>query len=179
MRTSRIITIILGVVMIVTGVYCLFTPAMTYLSVGYIVGFNMVLDAVGGIVTWSDRKNRGTADVWTLIGAILSLIFGVILLGSAAMQLIVDMMIVYIAAAWLTVIGVIRIIRAAKLRKIHKEFETHILGKRWWVIMLMGIALVACGVFSFAKPSGLMIAIGINFGVNIIAAGACLIATAA
>ena len=179
MRTSRIITIILGVVMIVTGVYCLFTPAMTYLSIGYIVGFNMVLDAVGGIVTWSDRKNRGTADVWTLIGAISSLIFGVILLGSAAMQLIVDMMIVYIAAAWLIVIGVIRIIRAAKLRKMHKEFETRILGKRWWVIMLMGIALVACGVFSFANPSGLMIAIGINFGVNIIAAGACLIAAAA
>ena len=179
MKASKVITIILGAVMIVTGVYCLFTPAMTCLSLGYIVGFNMVLDSIGGIATWSDRKKKGTADGWTLAGAIASLVFGIVLLGSTAMQLVVDMMIVYIAAAWLVVTGIIRIIRASKLRKIHKEFQTHRLGKRWWIILLTGILLVVCGALSFANPSGLMVAIGINFGINIIAAGASLIATAA
>ena len=179
MKAARIITIALGVLMIVTGVYCLLTPAMTYLSLGYMVGFNMVLDAIGGIATWSERKNKGMADGWTLAGSIASLVFGVVLLCSAAMQLAVDMIIVYIAAAWLIVIGVIRIIRAGQLRKIHKELQTEILGKRWWIILLTGILLVVCGVLSFANPSGLMVAIGINFGINIIAAGASLIATAA
>ncbi len=71
MKASKVITIILGAVMIVTGVYCLLTPAITYLSLGYIVGFNMVLDAIGGIATWSDRKKKGAADGWTLAGASL------------------------------------------------------------------------------------------------------------
>ena len=169
---------ILGAVMICMGVYCLFTPAMTYLSLGYLVGFNMALDAVGNIVTWFDRKSKGTADGWTLAGAIASLAFGVAMLGSAVMQLAVDMMIVYIAAAWLVIIGAIRIVHASKLRKIHKEFNTHILGKRWWVIMLTGVLLVLCGALSFANPTGLMVAIGINFGLNIITVGASLIVTA-
>lgn len=179
MKASRVITIILGIAMICMGVYCLFTPAMTYLSVGYIVGFNMVLDAIGGIVTWSDRRDKGAADGWTLTGAIISLIFGVILLGSTAMQLVVDMMIVYIAAAWLVVLGVMRIVRGVKLHKVHKEFDTNLLGKRWWLILLMGILLAVCGILSFLNPAGLMIAIGINFGINIIVAGASLIAVAA
>ena len=178
MKFSKVITIILGVVMIVSGIYCLFTPAMTYLSLGYIVGFNMVLDAIGGISTWSDRKNKGKADGWTLAGAIASLLFGILLLGSAAKQLGVDMMIVYIAAAWLVVTGILRIIRAGRLRKIHKEFQTNLLGKHWWVIMLAGILLVVCGALSFANPAGLMVAIGINFGINLMVAGASLIATA-
>lgn len=38
---------------------------------------------------------------------------------------------------------------------------------------------IALGVLSFANLSGLMVAIGINFGINIIAAGASLIDTAA
>ena len=170
---------ILGAFMIVTGVYCLLTPAMTYLALGYIVGFNMVLDAIGGIAAWSDRKKAGEADGWTLAGAVVSLAFGLVLLGSAAMQLVVDMMIVYMAAAWLVAIGVIRIIRSVRLRRIHQKLQTELLGKRWWIVMLTGILLVMCGVMSFANPSGLMVAIGINFGINIIVAGASLIAIAA
>lgn len=179
MKASKIVTIILGVVMIATGIYCLFTPAMTYLSVGYVVGINMVLDAIGGIIAWAQRKKSGSAGGWELAGAIASLVFGIILLGSAAMQLVVDMVIVYIAAAWLVVIGAIRIVRSTKLRKFHKALDTEVVGKRWWVVMLTGILLVVCGVLSFANPTGLMIAIGVNFGINIMVAGVSLISTAA
>lgn len=179
MRTSRIVAFILGIVMIVSGVYCLFTPVMTYMTLGYIVGINMIIDAIGGIITWSDRKKAGRADGWTLGGAIASLVFGIVLLTSAAMQLVVDMTIVYIAAAWLVVIGVIRIIHACKVHKLRKALDAEVLGKRWWLMLLIGILLVVCGILSFINPTGLIIAIGINFGLNIIVAGANLIAVAA
>ncbi|XME03617.1 hypothetical protein QYZ88_005415 [Lachnospiraceae bacterium C1.1] len=35
MKTNRIITLILGMVMVISGVYCLFTPAITYMTIGY------------------------------------------------------------------------------------------------------------------------------------------------
>lgn len=179
MKASRIITILIGIVMIVTGIYCLFTPVMTYMTLGYIVGFNMVADAIGGIVTWSSRKKEGEADGWTLAGAIISLLFGVVLLGSTAMQLAVDAVIVYIAAAWLVVIGILRIVHASRVHKLRKALDAEIIGKRWWLMMLIGILLVIGGVLSFINPTGLIIAIGILFGLNIIVAGAHLIAVAA
>lgn len=179
MKASRIITTILGVVMIGTGIYCLFTPALTYMTLGYIVGINMIIDAIGGLILWHERKKAGAADGWALAGAIASLVFGIILTGSAALQLIVDMTIVYLAAFWLIVIGVIRIVLSLRLRKVRKALDAEVLGRRWWLVMLIGILLVACGILSLFNPSGLIIAIGINFGLNIILAGVNLIVTAA
>ena len=179
MRASRILTLLFGIAMIACGIYCLFTPVMTYMTLGYIVGVNMVIDALGGILTWSDRKKAGRADGWTLAGAIASLIFGIGLITSTALQLVVDMTIVYIAAAWLVILGIIRIIHACKLHKVRKALDAEILGRRWWLILLIGILMVAGGIFSFVNPTGLIVAIGINFGLNIIVAGANLIAVAA
>ena len=105
--------------------------------------------------------------------------FGIVLLGSTALQLVVDMAIVYIAAAWLVVIGILRIVHAARVRKLRKALDAEILGKRWWLMMLIGILLVIGGILSFINPTGLIIAIGILFGLNIIVAGAHLIAVAA
>lgn len=89
------------------------------------------------------------------------------------------MAIVYVAAIWLIVIGVIRIILANKLHKIRKTLDAEILGKRWWLMMAMGVLLIVCGISSLLDPSGLIVAIGIHFGLNIIVAGANMIAVAA
>ena len=92
MRTSfKIVSVIFGILMIASGIYCLATPGITFLAVGWIIGFNMIADAIGNIITWKDRKDEGMADGWTLAGAIVSLIFGIVLLGSNAMQLSVDL----------------------------------------------------------------------------------------
>ena len=179
MKTSRIITFILGIFMILTGVYCLFNPAMTYMTLVYVVGINMIVDAVGGIILWRERKKEGAADGWALAGAIASLVFGIVLIGSTALQLVVDMTIVYLAAMWLIVIGIIRIVLANKLHKVRKALDAEILGRRWWLVMVTGILLVICGVLSLFNPAGLIVAIGIHFGLNIIIAGANMIAVAA
>jgi uncharacterized membrane protein HdeD (DUF308 family) len=112
MRTSfKIVSVILGILMIASGIYCLATPGITFLAVGWIIGFNMIADAIGNIITWKDRKDEGMADGWTLAGAIVSLIFGIVLLGSNAMQLSVDLFVAYMAAIWLIVIGILQIVR--------------------------------------------------------------------
>ncbi len=116
---------------------------------------------------------------WELAGAIASLVFGIILIGSTAMQLIVDMTIVYLAAIWLIVVGVIRIMVALRIHKVRKALDAEILGRRWWLILIAGILLIVCGVLSLFNPTGLIVAIGINFGLNIIIAGANMIAVAA
>ena len=70
MKTSRIVTFILGIVMIITGMYCLMNPVMTYMTLGYVVGVNMIIDSVGGIILWHERKKEGMSSGWELAGAI-------------------------------------------------------------------------------------------------------------
>ena len=48
----KILAIILGILMIVSGIYCLCTPGLTFLAVGWIIGFNMVADAIGALMGW-------------------------------------------------------------------------------------------------------------------------------
>lgn len=174
----KVITIILGVLMVIAGIFCLLNPALTYLSLGYILALGMVMDAIGGIFTWSERRKKGLADGWTLAGSIISLVFGLVLLGSAFMQVMVDAMIVYLVAFWLLVVGIIRIVGAIQLHRLHKEYEQNLLGQQWWIPLLSGILLVACGILSFSNPVGLILALGINFGINMIVAGASLITIA-
>ncbi|MBO5567869.1 MAG: DUF308 domain-containing protein [Clostridia bacterium] len=179
MRTSfKIVSVILGILMIASGIYCLATPGITFLAVGWIIGFNMIADAIGNIITWKDRKEEGMADGWTLAGAIVSLIFGIVLLGSNAMQLSVDLFVAYMAAIWLIVIGILRLIRSSRLHQFHKTFDTKIIARRWWVVMLNGILLIVLGILSMMNPSITAFAIGTMIGLNVLFAGINLISTA-
>ena len=118
------------------------------------------------------------ADGWTLAGAIVSLIFGIVLLGSNAMQLSVDLFVAYMAAIWLIVIGILRLIRSSRLHQFHKTFDTKVIAKRWWVVMLNGILLIVLGILSIMNPSITAFAIGTMMGLNVLFAGINLISTA-
>lgn len=180
MNAKRIITLILGIILIITGIYCLMAPALTYMTLGYLIGLNMAADAIGGILLWFERRKDGVADGWALAGAIISFIFGIILVGSNVMQLFVDIAIVYMAAIWLIITGIIRIILSSRMRMLKsvEDEGAKYLGRHWWLVLIMGILLIVCGAFSMFNPAGLIIAIGINFGLNIIISGFNLISAA-
>ena len=66
MKARKVLTIILGIVMVLTGIYCIFTPAATYMTLGWVIGFSMLLDAVGKICAWAEARKFGMAvgRVW-------------------------------------------------------------------------------------------------------------------
>lgn len=181
MKTSGkiiVIVIVMGVLMVASGVYCIAVPGLTFLVLGWVIGFNMILDAVGNICTWGGRRELGLADGWTLAGAIASLCFGIILIVSETMQLAVELCVAYTAALWLFLIGLFRIVHSSHLHRIHKEFDTRVMARNWWVVMLTGILMVIVGVMSFMNPAIAAVAIGTMVGVGIFFAGVNLLATA-
>ena len=121
---AKILGIVLGVITIILGLYCLFTPGMAYLSLGYCVGFAMVMDSITEICFWWVAKSEGKADGWILAGAILSLVFGFFVLNSALLRLSIDIFIAYYVAIWLIIRGGIVIARAFQLRKYHHDYNT-------------------------------------------------------
>lgn len=179
MKFVKVLSIILGVLMIIGGLYCLFNPGITYLSIGYVIGVAMLLDAVGRMYAWFQLKKEGEADGWMLAGAILSAVFGIVLISNSAAQLSVDVFVAYVAAIWILLHAVITLIRAFRARRFHKALNTRILGKRWWLGMILGVLMCVFAILSLMNPGVIMAAIGTFIGLGIIVAGANMISIAA
>ena len=175
---AKVLSIIIGIIMIACGFYCLFNPGLTYLSVGYVVGLSMIIDAVGRFINWREEKKAGVADGWMLVGAILSAVLGFFVLNSAALQLGIDAFIVYYIAVWLLCYGIIVIVRAWQFRKLHKNLDTKMLGTHWFITLILGILLCVFGVLSMIKPLVMASTIGLFIGLGIISAGADMITLA-
>ena len=179
MKTGyKVLAIVLGVVMVLSGSYCLMTPELTFLAVSWIVGICMIIDGVGNITTWKVRKELGFADGWTLFAATLSLCLGVVVIASEAMQIAMDIFIAYLAAVWVLWIGILRLARSVKMHHLHKELSTETIAKHWWLVMLSGILMIVIGIFSLINPGIMAIAIGMLIGIDILFAGINMLITA-
>ena len=179
MKTGvKVLSILLGIVMIICGTYCLISPGLTFLAIGWIVGFCMIVDAVGNIATWNARKKLGIADGWTLFATILSLCFGIIVIASNAVQFAVNIFIAYMAAAWVLWIGILRLALSAKMHHIRKELGNESIAKHWWLVMINGILLILIGILGLMNLAVAAIAIGTLIGIDILFAGANMIVAA-
>ena len=178
MKAKKIIGIIFGVLMIISGIYCVCTPISTYFVLPWVLGFNMLFAAVGQITTWHERKDLGVASGYDLASSIISVLFAIVLLINNIAQFATGMFFLYLGAIWICVIGIIRIIHALHLKTIHKELDTVILGSRWGWMLAAGIILLIIGVLCFIHPSVLAVTTGVIIGVMIISTGINIISLA-
>ena len=178
MKAAKVLAVILGIFMIIGGLYCLFSPGLTYLTIGYVVGMCMVIDAVGGFINWHEAKKSGEADGWMLTSAILSAVFGFFVLNDSVLQLGIDVFIVYYIAIWLVCRGVVVIVHAFKIRRLHKNWNTKKLGTQWYLPLCLGILLCVFGILSMFNPAVLASTIGVFISLGIISAGANMITVA-
>ena len=172
---KRFFVILMGLLMVVGGVYCLFTPVTTFLTTGYIVGVIIFCDAIGNIVAWFNAKKYVEISGWYLANAIISLIFGIIIMLSIGMQFAVDMFIVYAVAVWVIMTGISRISMAIRMKQLMNKLPKIFNNKKWLGILLFGILMVLFGILCVFKPIVLSSVLGVLIAWFIIFAGASLI----
>lgn len=173
--TMKVITIILGVLLAIGGVYCMFAPIATYATIGWLIGASMVIDGVARIVMWSELRKTGNASGWTLAGAIVSLLLGIFLLGSYVAQFAVDLFIAYLIAAWLVIGGITRIIAAFELRNLQKTSGPFAGSGSWASILAIGAIITILGVLCIFNPTAVMISVGFLLGLSIVTTGVALV----
>ena len=172
----KIVTIILGVLMLIGGVYCAITPIATYSVLGWLIGLAMLAEGIGSVATWNERRKFGFADGWTLAGAIISIILGLILLFSFVAQWAIDVFIAYMIAAWLVIGGIVRIVAAVKLRKFNDNIGGEsVIGASWGLLLVLGILVTLFGVLCLFNPLSVMMGVGFMLGVSIVCVGIDLI----
>ena len=127
--TRKVISVILGALMILAGVYCFFTPVETSAVIPFVLGIVMIGDGIGRIVTWFDIRDIVRQSAWVLVSAVVSLIFGLMLVFSPVLQMSVGVFVILLTGWWILAIGLIRIVHAFHLLKLKRESDEFGFGK--------------------------------------------------
>lgn len=160
-----VVSIILGVLIAIAGFLCLFTPILTFMSIGYFIIILFFVYGVWTIINSIVTKRFGIS----LVFGILSLIAGIVgLVYPSDMTLSTDMFLIFLAGAWFVIQGIFSIILAFQQKKL--------VGSFGWFGFILGILSILVGGYSFFHPMFMALTMGILISIYFIEAGINLIA---
>ena len=184
MTARKTLFVILGILMILAGITCFFTPVETSSVIPFIFGLAMVIDGIGRIIAWFSIREYAPRSGWVLASSIISLVFGLILTTSPMLQMsvgvfVVGVFVVLLTGWWILALGIIRIVHAFHLLKIKRESPDFVfgemIGSNWWVALILGLLLGVLGVIVILNPLLGLGVIGVVVGCGMITAGINLI----
>lgn len=167
-RTMKIFTIILGVLMAICGISCMCTPVMTFLEAGYFLVILLLVYGIAAIVKAVMQKEFGMPFLF----GILSVILGIVIMVVPGLKLMTDGMLIYIMAVWFLMQGVVGIVMAFRQKKLAES-------KGWIGTLVLGILGVLLGIYSLAHPMLLAFTFGVLVGMYFIESGINMIVLAA
>lgn len=160
-----VLFIILGILMMMCGFSCLFTPLLTFMSAGYFIVILVLVYGVFGIARAIANKKFGVNFAFS----ILSVIFGVVVLFFPSLMLLSDSILLYLTAAWFILLGIVNIYAAVMLKKS---------GSKVWIAeLIFGILAILVGLFAFFQPMFMAISIGVMISIFFVETGITMLIT--
>ncbi len=172
----RVLSVILGILLIVGGILSIVSPGDSALNVGMLMGLFILVHGVGSLM--NHYRFRFLGDGWGIAGAILSILLGVLLMTSGWLQLLTNLAIVFIAGLWMLVAGVVLMVTAVKLAGAWRLLSLERQGFGWLWLLFLGLVLIVLGVLAYVHPIAGVITMSALMGVYVIASGVNLIAVA-
>lgn len=166
----KVILIALGVVNVILGLYCIFHPAITAGALMWIAILGMLLSALCSVGAWVEKRNLGYATVWELAGAVLSVIFAIVMIVGAVRGGTAEVLLLVISI-WLLAGGVMAVMNALRMLEFKKYFEEDLIGRSWGAVLIGGILMILAGILSIAHPVLLSFSIGLLAGLGFFTAG--------
>ena len=157
-----VVTIILGVLLIIGGFSCMFTPLATFLAAGYLMAIMFFVYAIVSLV----KAIQAKTGVLSYIISALGIIVGFIMVFRPDGMLAGDMFILISIAIWFLIQGIFTIIISIKNRK---QIPL------WGLGIASGVLGILAAVISFVNPAAEIFAIGILIGMYFIEAGISLV----
>ena len=141
----RILTILGGVLMLMTSAFCFMNPGQTFLVLAFIIGLVMAINGVIHTVTYMIGRgfhNKGDNNGWILTEALITAVLGMLILCN---QLVVDAAIPMVFGIWVTMSGILRIEASTHINKEKKS-------SNFKVTFALGLLTALVGVFGFINP---------------------------
>ena len=166
-RTMRILSIIIGALLIVAGIYCLCNQDVAAMSAGIILGLLMLVAGIVEIVIFAGTSRFILGSGWLLLDGVLTVVMSLFLLFN---QWFTMMSLPILFTVWLLFSGVSRFVSA---------FDLKALGMRGWGwILALGIVLLVFGIICMMDPWVSVVAVGVTVGLVFILEGIGTIAVA-
>lgn len=166
----KIFMIIMGILTILAGIFCIANPVFTAFSISWFLGILLIISGISILVNYFGKK-EGTG--WDVFFGILSVLGGILLLCNYFAALFADMMIIYFIAGMITVMGITRIASALRQRK--EDLP-------WVWAMISGVLSLLTALFAFVNPlfgivliDYMLAVIFIIQGINLLLFGAMLL----
>lgn len=172
----RALSVILGIVLIVGGVVFIASPGAMMLGVGSLIGLFILIHGVGSLI--GHYRFRALGDGWGVAGAILSVVLGILLTTSAQLQLVTNLMVVFIAGIWMMAAGVVLMATAIRMSRYAVAMPWERPSRAWLWLLLLGLILIILGILAYVHPLAGVMTMSLLMGVYVIAAGVNLIALA-
>ena len=168
---------VLGIMLILSGIFCLFSPVETSTLIPCVIGIALVVTGIGKGMRWADEKRFYGQSGWSLAGAVVSLIFGILLIMSPTLQLSMGTTVIMLIGIWITIMGILRIVHAFQLRKVNAYVDLfgRPISKDWYMALLPGIAMTSVGVLNVLFPSIGLGMIGVLIGLLMLLCGSTLL----
>ena len=154
--------VIFGVLLIIAGVALMVTPLMTFMSAGYFIIILFFLWGIYGIVRGVREKRYGMEFFFAILSLILGII-GLIIPNAAAVTN--NFILLYLAAGWFIVHGILSIVTGIQSRKEDADTSTLVL------CIVLGIFELIIGIYSIAHPAMMAVALGMLIGIYFIETG--------
>lgn len=170
----RVLSILLGILLIVGGVMSIVNPGAMARGRGLLMGLFILVHGVGSLI--NHYRFRFVSEGWGIAGAILSVLLGALLMTSGYLQPLTDLVIVFIAGLWMLAAGVVLMATAVKVARAGRSepWEQPSLGWLW--LLFLGLIMMGLGVLAYVHPIAGVMTIGALLGVYVIASGVHLIA---
>ena len=161
---------LLGIMLILSGIFCLFSPVSSSTVIPYMIGIALTATGIGKLIRRADERRFYGQSSWSFAGAVVSLIFGILLMVSPTLQLSMGTTVVVLIGCWITIMGILRIVHA-----FHVDIFGRPVSNDWYMALLPGIAMVAVGILNVLHPSIGLGMIGALVGVLMLLCGSTLL----
>ena len=159
-KSMKVLNIIAGVLLIVTGIYCLCNQDAAAMTAGVLVGIFMLLSGVIEIVVFATTSGLLFGSGWLLLDGVLTVILSLFLLFN---QWFTMMSLPFLFTLWMLFSGISRFVSA---------FDLRALGVRGWGwVLAIGIILIAAGFICMMDPWISVVAIGLTVGLAFLLEG--------
>lgn len=159
-----VLFIILGLLLVVAGFSCIFTPLLTFMNTGYFIVILVTAFGIIGIIKAIAEKRFGINFVFS----ILSILLGVVMLLFPGSLLFAEGVMLVMAAIWFVLMGIVTIINAITVTKAADS--------GFWVLQLIfGILAILVGGYAFFQPMLMAVSLGVLVGIFFIETGFTLV----
>ncbi len=135
--------IICGILLIFSGVYLIFNPAIALNSVATMIGIVILAQGITEICDYADYAEAKWEKFWIIMSGILSIILGILAVFSP-LNIVLTAMLPYIFGSWVLARGICQCVKSIYLKKLSYTI--------WGYVLTFGIINCLLGILMITNP---------------------------